>query len=235
MASSCAARLDGEREAQNLEERLLDFPTLRAQMSRHGWAAAKGTLDDVRFAAIMDGYSETAMTTRRKRTVLRPYEAEKAPPRSLSAIYGMGAQPLHTDGAHLPSPPDVVVLYSSAPTPTSTVVWSAVRSGRWTIPDPLRQGVFIVRGNGVSFLSSAYQDGRFRFDPGCMDPGDDYAREAVQFFEAARESAHTHRWEEPDQLLFIDNRTALHARDAITSDAETRNIERLAFRVEGNS
>ena len=42
--------------------------------------------------------------------VLRPLTAEEAAIRSLSAHYGRGPFPFHTDGAHLDVPPDFVLL-----------------------------------------------------------------------------------------------------------------------------
>src|SRR6266540_143127 len=41
---------------------------------------------------------------------LIPRNADEAPERSLSAFYGFGAFPLHTDAAHHQSPPRLVLL-----------------------------------------------------------------------------------------------------------------------------
>ena len=43
---------------------------------------------------------------------LEPQDRHDAHPSSLSAIHGRGAFPLHTDGAHHPVPPDLVLMES---------------------------------------------------------------------------------------------------------------------------
>ncbi|OJX70203.1 MAG: hypothetical protein BGO95_04190 [Micrococcales bacterium 73-13] len=93
----------------------------------------------------------------------------------------------------------------------------------------MREGVFVVRGNGFSFLASAYSGRRFRFDPVTMSPGDQMARQAVAWFQEQRDMAVIHQWDQEEQLLFIDNRQALHAREAVVTDSETRVLGRLSL------
>lgn len=204
---------------------LLDFEMVLRQLDRQGFAVESGTVRAAELAILIGGghlrhdYSGTSTST------LRPHSTEEAPVRSLSAVYGLGPQPLHSDGAHLPHPPDVIVLHSARPSPTATVLWPITASGP---PDHVRFGVFTVHGNGVTFLASAYQEGRLRFDPVAMTPGDALAHQTVEFFDARRQEAHVHEWTEPDTLLFIDNRKTLHARNAVV-DADSRELTRLAF------
>jgi len=47
-------------------------------------------------------------------SVLRPQEQGQAHPYSISAVHGLGEQPLHVDGSHMFRPPDVVVLVSES-------------------------------------------------------------------------------------------------------------------------
>ena len=70
-------------------------------------------------------------------SVLRPAEASAAHPRSLSAPYGLGQQPLHTDGAHLPDPPDIVVLISSHPEPDADAGCGTARRAKAGRPSRL--------------------------------------------------------------------------------------------------
>lgn len=159
-------------------------------------------------------------------SLLKPSSRSEAPTRSLSAIYGFGAQPLHTDGAHLPVPPDLVVLHAAAPNSTSTVVW---RIPEHSAAD-LDHGVFVVHGGSSSFLAHARAGDRLRFDPGCMKAADHVARRVATYFEEARTAAHVHRWMKADTVLFIDNRGALHARDAVADGDRARVLTRLTFR-----
>lgn len=203
--------------------------TMRSDLASQGWSRQQGTLEDLRREAALEGLLSAARGTKSNERVLVPYEAAKAPRRSLSAVYGLGKQPLHSDGAHLHVPPDIVVLHSVAPTSTSTIVWISSPRGDDALPAAARDGIFTVRGNGESFLATARDRDGLRFDPVVMSPGDAFARETIAYLDAARPRSRVHLWDEPDLLLFIDNRRALHARDEVL-DAETRNISRIVYR-----
>lgn len=189
-----------------------------------GFAAAGGTLEDVRRIFSFD--ESWQVRDGEGRNDLRPLSQAQAPPRSLSATYGLGAQPLHTDGAHLASPPDIIVLHAAEATPTATVVW---RPSLNDLPLGVTWGLFTVRARGHSSLGPAWDGQRFVYDPGCMSPADHLAKEAATFFDANRAAATVHEWTAADQLLFIDNRRALHARNAVI-DPERR-VSRLALNI----
>ncbi|WP_353067824.1 TauD/TfdA family dioxygenase [Curtobacterium subtropicum] len=210
-----------------------DLAKVRDDLARDGWSCQRGNLQQLRTAlALSNGWSplQNRPGASRQSTTLRPFATADAPPHSLSAVYGMGRQPLHTDGAHIVDPPDVIVLHSKAPSTTPTVV----HKPGWGLPECLTTGIFTVHGNHNTFLTPARTARRFRFDPVVMTPGDHHAREAIVYFERMRapETVYSHDWSESDMLLFIDNRSALHARDAIASGDEGRRIERLALKVE---
>ncbi|WIB00349.1 TauD/TfdA family dioxygenase [Curtobacterium sp. MCBA15_012] len=152
----------------------------------------------------------------------------EAPQRSLSATYGLGAQPLHTDGAHLIDRPDVIMLACTEPSATDTLV-RFFEPG--DLPDFVFTGIFTVNTGKSKFLAPAY-DGAIRFDPVAMRPSDYLARRTVAHFADERANAYHHRWDSPDLLLFINNRRSLHARDALSGDATTRRVTRYAFRIE---
>ena len=67
-----------------------------------------------------------------------------------------------------------------------------------------------------------------------MSPADQLAKEAKEFLEDTRDGAHTHTWSSGKAPLFIDNRKALHGRDAVAdaTDAEPLVIERAAYHLE---
>ena len=103
---------------------MTDFGALVSAAQLNGWASGTGDIDSIREHAASLGWVE--VPTRggdAPVSVLRPTEASAAHPRSLSAEYGLGQQPLHTDGAHMVDPPDIVVLISSRRSSTATHVW----------------------------------------------------------------------------------------------------------------
>lgn len=207
---------------------------------RSGWAVGSMRLGSVLVQAEALGWVE--VPTREGEpavSVLRPTTADEAHPRSLSATHGLGEQPLHTDGAHLPVPPHIVVLHAAKPNGTPTRVWSLHSPA--TNPDypvlplltGLRAGLFMVSSGKERFLAAARDAEGWRYDPGCMSPCDQRAREAVLYFESLGPSAHSHQWTEPDQVLVIDNRRALHARGAVSAADVDRTLFRVAYHIGG--
>jgi alpha-ketoglutarate-dependent taurine dioxygenase len=210
---------------------LVKMDEVWADLGRQGWSRQKGSVENINWAVSRDGVLRSARPGQPNAHVLQAYTSDSAPRFSLSSVYGLGMQPLHSDGAHLPSPPDIVVLHSEDATPTSTVVWVPSRRGENQLQSSAAEGVFTVRGNEGSFLTSASTRERLRFDPVIMSPGDAAARATATYFDDARVRAYEHLWDEPDVALFIDNRRALHARNSV-ADPDTRRITRLAFQRE---
>lgn len=155
---------------------------------------------------------------------LRVVNRADAHPNSLSAMVGGGAQPLHTDGAHHRTMPDIVFLSAAAPTPTPTMI---CRPGKPTAAQ--LSGVFRVGGGRNSFYAGAVDEaGRWRYDPGCMVPTDPDAREAASQLSALSDSAEAHHWTREGEVLVIANRLALHGR-AAAIDAGSRRVHRVAL------
>lgn len=155
---------------------------------------------------------------------LRVVGAANAHPRSLSSMVGAGQQPLHTDGAHHKVMPDLVLLAAAEPSSTPTLLCTP---GEPT--GAQRGGVFKVGGARGGFYSGAVDStGRWRYDPGCMTPMDDDARDAAAELAALADSAVAHHWTEPNRVLVIANRRVLHAR-AAALDAATRRVHRAAL------
>ncbi|WP_236825533.1 MULTISPECIES: TauD/TfdA family dioxygenase [unclassified Blastococcus] len=95
----------------------------------------------------------------------------------------------------------------------------------------LRAGLFMVSSGKERFLAAARDAEGWRYDPGCMSPCDQRAREAVGYFESVAANAYSHHWTEPDQVLVIDNRRALHARAAVSAADGDRALTRVAYLV----
>ncbi|MGY5884973.1 hypothetical protein [Modestobacter lacusdianchii] len=150
-----------------------DLADLVKTATASGWAASSARLDQVRGWARTLHWEETA--TRKGDaavSVLRPTAAEDAHPRSLSAIHGLGEQPLHTDGAHLQAPPDIVILHAAEPNGTPTLLWSEASTAtnpaypRIARPPCLAGGIFVVASGSTRFLASAYDPRGYRYDRG---------------------------------------------------------------------
>ncbi|WP_295818114.1 hypothetical protein [uncultured Microbacterium sp.] len=206
----------------------MDIDEILTDLRRDGWATANGKPADLSSALARHGYRSAHTQRGAARQILRPLKIGDAPPRSMSARYGLDAQPLHSDGAHLRVPPDVVVLAAAEPNSTPTMLWSATFGGvsEWH-PEFAQYGTFTVRNGRDSFLAPAAEGARVRVDPACMSPADGYARQAEEYFQALPTIAH--QWSLPDTLLIINNRLCLHARGAIVSGDEERALERLTF------
>jgi hypothetical protein len=211
-----------------------DLAALEQAAQRAGWATGAGDIEAVRSAALLLGWR--AVPSRHGEPaldVLRPTTSEDAKPRSLSAQYGLGEQPLHTDGAHNQySPPDIVVLAADQPSKTPTRLW---RSGKAFLPGALPEfashGVFLVDGGKHSFFATARERGRIRFDPGCMTPCDLRARQTVDFISQGHDQVVEHHWSSAGQVLVIDNRQTLHGRAALVEGDENRELHRMAFQL----
>jgi len=210
----------------------VNLKALVTKAQKQGWASGSGDVDSIRTQAASMGWIEVA--PRRSDatvSVLRPVDASAAHPNSLSAVYGLGQQPLHTDGAHLPDPPDYVVLVSQRPSATPTQLWRAPRVMRAVYSTPLRHGMFLVRNGRDSFYAPAFSRSRYRYDPGCMSPCDARARQVEEHFTNQLARAIPHEWSRGGQVLVIDNRRTLHARRAVAEDDLDRELTRVSFRA----
>lgn len=198
-------------------------------VTRSGWLSCVGTLESARLAAAELGWSE-APVRRGDVTVsrLRPVKRDDAHPRSLSAIVGLEAQPLHTDGAHLSRPPDIIVLASTQPSRTATRLLDTANDS--APHEALLHGVFSVSAGPHRFYATASSADGVGYDPGCMNPCDQRARTVADYFAHALDDAHRHEWTVTGgQLLCIDNRRVLHAREAVGPADAHRELERVAF------
>jgi hypothetical protein len=211
---------------------VVDLEALAATARKEGWTSGSGDLESIRQQARSLGWVEVAPRRGDPTvSVLRPTEKTAARPNSLSARYGLGQQPLHTDGAHLHRPPDLVVLSAGRPSATPTGLWRATNA----LPPPphtaLRHGMFLVRNGRDSFYSPALTNSGYRYDPGCMTPCDARAAEVSGYFEQQLVHAAAYEWVGEGQVLVIDNRSVLHARSAVAEDDMDRELMRIAFHL----
>jgi hypothetical protein len=216
---------------------MADLKALAATARATGWASGLDDVESIRTQAASLGWVEVA-PRRGDATVsvLRPVTASAAHPSSLSAVYGLGQQPLHTDGAQMQVPPDLLVFICERPSTTPTRLWRPDVPGRRSGPltmslAALDHGMFLVRDGRDSFYAPARSASGYRYDPGCMTPCDARAREVQGYFEQESSRALVHEWSAADQVLVVDNRRALHARSAVADGDLERELIRIAFRI----
>lgn len=213
------------------------FDQLLLDARNKGWATTdQVSLQQLRFDANFRG-GQMAVTRTRPDSpaidVLTPTAPEDAPDQSLSAIYGVGAQPLHTDGAHHTEPPHVLFFSCSQTSSVPTMLLHMPGPVGRTMGDDLRNGLFAVTSGKSSFLAPAWtRSGRLRYDPGCMTPADDRAVRVAAFFDSQLTdgAATAFHWDKPGVVLAVDNRDVLHARADASAEPD-RALERMAIRV----
>lgn len=153
---------------------------------------------------------------------LRPTSANAAKPRSLSALYGTGSFPWHTDGAHWPVPPRYLVIacaQASANT-AATIIWDA-RQSLALNGEAARQANFRVCNGAHSFYATATSPLQqyYRYDPGCMSPMDSTAQHLQETIENEGTSVSSQIVWAPGLIAVIDNWRCLHRRANADQDA----------------
>jgi hypothetical protein len=211
---------------------MLSLAQMVQDARREGWVSVEGRFDSVPYQASLLGWE--VIPSRKsgpERDVLKPTKSQDAPKQSLSAKYGYGAQPLHTDGSHHKEPPDIVLLSVEAPSKVPTMLWQfpdlGIPAETW---HDLRHGLFTVRTGSSAFLAPAFNRGRVRFDPGCMTPADSRSGRVIDFFSRMQSEAFRHEWTASGLILAIDNRKVLHARGPAEEEPD-RTMHRIAIRV----
>ncbi|MDQ1124880.1 hypothetical protein [Microbacterium trichothecenolyticum] len=212
----------------------MDAARMLDELRTQHWTSAIGDPAEIEITLVVHGLAAARTQRGHFRQVLRPASAGDAAPNTMSAIFGNGEQPLHTDGAHLQQPPDVILLASAEPNLTPTRVWSGAQQVPGTSaiitnshPEFARHGLFVVRNGRDSFLSPAFDWMRLRVDPACMSPADGYARQAAEYFQNL--PAFEFHWDVPQKVLLIDNLYALHGRTAVSAEDAGRGLERRSY------
>lgn len=213
---------------------IASLSSLWKKASTDGFATGIASIHSIRESASNLGWNLVrARSSDEDVKLLRPTQKKQAHPSSLSAICGTEDQPLHTDGAHLPVPPDVVILVGEHPSDTPTLLWDSRKAIRLDIEArvAVRHGVFVVRNGRDSFHTVArWGIDQIRFDPGCMTPCDGRARHLAAFIAGKRHESELHQWTTARQVLVINNRVMLHARSDATDDSG-RELKRLMYQT----
>lgn len=192
-----------------------------------GWALIDRPMTDFRSQLMASGtFQERRMSVIEDSHLLRPVDRAIARRRTLSALVGFEAQPLHTDGAHKINPPLYICLQAQDITPTATEVMridsdEVIALGRRTI--------FKVNNGARTFYRAAHGDLGWQFDPGCMTPANPAARQFIDILADLRCQTKWIEWDSPSKLLVINNRRALHARSAVVPGDLSRSIARLSI------
>lgn len=195
-------------------------PVLRAAAC-DGWAELPSDIDLLEFAGMI-GIPIPARPGGPLAQTLRPTLPELAPPRSMSASFGTGEFPFHTDGACMRLPPRWTLLRAliaeESMRPTFVHNVSDLPLSQREL-QALRVGVWRVTGGATPFLTSVLtaeskiHAPRLRFDPCCMSPVTPEAQIAQQALEAcvARRPPVRVRWR-TGMTIILDNWRALHGR-----------------------
>lgn len=150
--------------------------------------------------------------------VVRPQTVDDAHPRSLSARYGLGALPFHTELSHRSRPCRYVLLGCIEPGPISTATllldWRTLAFSSEEL-HLLESAPILVRTGRRSFYSTILSSDRafLRYDPGCIEAIDARGQAAMRVVEQrlAAGAPEVHHWRRGD-ILTIDNWRVLHGR-----------------------
>jgi len=156
-------------------------------------------------------------------------------PRSLSAMHGTGAFPLHTDGAHLAQPPRYIVLAcvnpGHRPVPTMLARFDHLNLNEANI-SALEAAPFIVRNGRRSFYVTPFDADkmRIRYDRGCMIPTAESSSVARLLDQALEQAPHHAIGWQPGDVVVIDNWRVLHGRGFQTGQAsDDRRLLRMSI------
>lgn len=158
-----------------------------------------------------------------------------APPRSPSAVVGLGQIDYHQDGAHLQRIPKFLILGALSSTKQSpTLIKPTPKVGHFSEREfsALKTATFSIHNGRRSFYATMWSDREkfFRYDPYCMIPTDSWATYAWSVFnDHIANSDGVAVPLEIGDILVIDNTRSLHARSAHQS-IRRRTLLRIAVR-----
>lgn len=152
--------------------------------------------------------------------VVQPHAPDGAHPRSLSARYGLGTLPFHTELSHRARPCRYLLLGCIDPgspaAATTLLGWQTLDLSQTEL-HLLEDTPVLVRSGRRSFYSTILAPGGafLRYDPGCLEPVDERGREALALVadRIADAPSAAHHWRQGD-ILIIDNWRVLHGRSS---------------------
>jgi alpha-ketoglutarate-dependent taurine dioxygenase len=169
--------------------------------------------------------------------LLQLVDSRSARPSSLSARYGTGAFPFHTDCAYYTVPPRFVLLRMGEGCSTDRPTYLLDSQSLSLSPsqqEAARRVLFGVKGAGRPFLSPIFvsrpanKTAYVRYDPVCMRPLTKSAVEVASFVTHASELATPIPiyWSE-ETTAIIDNWRMFHARGSSELRLEQRLLQRV--------
>ena len=141
-----------------------EIERLLAALAGDGFAVTRTSLEEFDALATRLGSSVSVRRNGPITDQLMPTPSDQAAPRSLSAIYGLGTFPFHTDAAHHRVPPRYVLMRladgATSTTPTQLV---DAEPGAFTLPDSktLTRETWLVRGGFDERSTRPYSIGRY--------------------------------------------------------------------------
>lgn len=154
---------------------------------------------------------------------LRPCSQSEARPNSLSAQFGRGLLPLHTDNVTDSIPPRYLLLAAPPTRTTKTLVADPLRCPQLRLSDA-RQALFQLRAPGliasVRFLSETRSKRYIRFNQQVMVPKNTAAHAVCSALKEMLNWADVVDWEDT-RLLIIDNHRVVHGRDNVNFGEES--------------
>jgi alpha-ketoglutarate-dependent taurine dioxygenase len=168
---------------------------------------------------------------------LMPKKQEDAHPRSISAIYGTGEFPFHTDGAYMRVPPRFMLLrFIEGKSDRTTLLLDA-----YALPFSAEErremfrDVWVVNGGRGRFLTTVFNNSLVsgstivRHDRGCMRPAHPAFNRAADILDLRSREIKSVRinWK-VGHTLVLDNWRMLHARGSSSLEGvERRVLERV--------
>jgi hypothetical protein len=201
-----------------------DSPVLRGSLAERGWSLHSSESTDCDSIVRELGQLGDRLGSRvpgragSLQEFIEPRAAEDAHPRSLSAAYGLGALPFHTELSHRIKPCRFLLLGcidpgSSAAT-TMLLDWRTLLLSQDEL-DLLESAPVLVRSGRRSFYSTILAPGGafLRYDPDCLEGPDERGRTALKLVADRISDApsEAHHWRRGD-IVIIDNWRVLHGR-----------------------
>jgi hypothetical protein len=169
--------------------------------------------------------------------LVSPKNSSQGRPETMSAEFGMGSFPLHTERAHWPIPPRFLIFRSVGR--VSDRPTTLLDSYRLDLDEELAQELFqrpwIVRYGEICFespvlrtVSSGRGRWQIRYDHCCMTPSYGVMEDLGSQLESALAATELeqHYWE-PGMVLIVDNWRVLHGRGTSTEADFGRSLERI--------
>lgn len=208
-------------------------------LERTGWMKLHtNTTEDFKELAFSLGTPIPSRTDGNLVDTLQPLEQNEAKTRSMSAVYGKGVLPFHTDLAHVKVPPRLVLLRAKIIEdnyPTHICRLQRLWNNDEAILKLKRAVWFVNGGRGKFYTSiiSQFHDFQFiRFDPCCMKPALSSFIESYEFLmNLVVDSGYDEIIWNEGLTIIIDNWKSLHSRSDTSKLTRLRILERILVRV----